>query len=61
MASIKILEKDYTKSDVYSATDTIVFIPGMIGFDENGNSYNLNVFQIDELKSMVNKMKKIKK
>lgn len=37
MASIKILEKDYTKSDVYSATDTIVFIPGMIGFDENGN------------------------
>lgn len=37
MASIKILEKDYTRSDVYSATDTIVFIPGMIGFDEDGN------------------------
>ena len=38
MASIKILEKDYTKSDVYSATDTIVFIPGMIGFDSDGNT-----------------------
>lgn len=37
MASIKILEKDYTKSDVYSATDTIAFIPGMIGFDADGN------------------------
>ena len=37
MASIKILEKDYTKSEVYSATDTIVYIPGMIGLDVEGN------------------------
>ena len=37
MASIKILEKDYTKSEVYSATDTIVYIPGMVGLDINGN------------------------
>lgn len=42
MASIKILEKDYTRSEVFNATDTIVYIPGMLGRDKNGNNMDIS-------------------
>lgn len=37
MAEIIIREVDYTTSEAYSPTETIVYIPGMIGNDAEGN------------------------